>query len=179
MPFIASINGPTRRVYLDPAAVTGGVLSFHPTVDLYPEYKALRASNEAVRPFDAFLEARGNEPKNLDGSRRTPRYVRLLQGTKLVIPAGVTQLFVTGELLTDDGSDPFDKSLAAGVIIDYTPPTAEIIKVTASGNEYSLAQIAAEVLAALQATAIPVDVQAINGTPVIGSGGAGDEWGPG
>lgn len=142
MTLIASIDGSTRRIFLNPAAVSSGVLTFHPTVDLYPEYKALRASDESVRPYDAFLEAKGHEPKNLDGSRRTPRYVRLLSGTKLVIPAGVTQMFVTGELLTDDGSSPFDKSLAAGVIIDYTPPTAEIIQVAVSGNVYTLSQIA-------------------------------------
>lgn len=157
MAYIASINGSTRRVYLDPAAVVAGVLTVHPCVDLYPEYKAMRAANEATRPYYAFLEARGNEAKNIDGSKRTPRYVKLLAGTKLVIPANVTQLNVTGELLTDDGSDPFDRSLAAGVFIDYTPPAAEIIRVATSGNAYSLLDISAAVVASLQATTIPVD----------------------
>lgn len=147
MGLIASIDGPARRVYLDASEVIGGVLSFHPTADLYPEYKALRAADESVRPFDAFLEARGNEPKNQDGTKRTPRYTRLLSGTKLVIPAGVTRLNVTGELLSDDGSDPFDRSLVTGAcFIDYTPPVAEIIRVTTTGNEYTLAQIAESVL---------------------------------
>lgn len=45
-----------------------------------------------------------------------------------------------------------------------TPPTVE--------------ENAAEVLAALQATAIPVDVRKVNATPLAGSGIAGDEWGP-
>lgn len=148
MGLIASIDGATRRVYLDAAAVVGGVLTFHPTVDLYPAYKALRAADESVRPFDAFLEARGNEPKNQDGSKRTPRYTRLLGGTRLVIPAGVSRLNVTGELLADDGSDPFDRSLVVGAcFIDYTPPVAEIIRVTTTGNEYTLNQIAAAIWA--------------------------------
>jgi len=146
MALIASIDGTTRRVYLDPAAVVGGILTFHPIVDLYPAYKALRASDESVRPFDAFLEARGNEPKNKDGSKRTPRYMRLLGGTKIVIPAGVVRLNVTGELLSDDGSDPFDRSLVTGTcFIDYTPPVAEIIRVTTTGNEYTLVQIASAI----------------------------------
>lgn len=145
MSLIASIHGATRRVYLDPAAVVGGVLTFHPCLDLYPAYKVMRAANESVRPFNAFLKAEGNVAKNLDGSKRTPRYVTLLEGAKLVIPAGVTQVFVTGELLTDDGSYAFDKSLAPAVYIDYAPPDAEIIRVVVNGSEYSLDDIAAAV----------------------------------
>ena len=63
MAYIASINGSTRRIYLDPAAVVSGVLSVHPCIDLYPEYKTIRAVDETTRPYYAFLEARGNEAK--------------------------------------------------------------------------------------------------------------------
>ena len=177
MAFIASINGPTRRIYLDASAAVAGVLTFHPVIDLYPEYKTLRATNESVRPYNAFLEAMGNEKKNADGSKRTPRFLRLLAGTKLVIPAGVTQLNVTGELLTDDGSDPFDRSLVTGaLIIDYTPAASEVIKVTASGNEYSLSQISAAVVSALQGTTIPVDTKKMNGSEIIGDGSEINPW---
>lgn len=144
MALIASINGVTRRVYLNAAEAVGGVLTFHPTVDLYAAYKALRAADESVRPFDAFMAASGNLPKG--GGKFTPRFTTLLAGTKVVIPAGITEVNVTGELLTDDGSKPFDTSLVTGpCIINYQPAEAEVIKVTASGNEYSLDQIAAAV----------------------------------
>lgn len=130
MALIASINGETRKIYLDLSYAVGGVISFHPTVDLYPEYRALRRTNEAVRPYDAMMIASGNESKNLDGSKRTPRFTRLLLGAKLVIPNGVDRINVTGELLTDDGSDPFDRSLVTGALfIDYTPAEAEILTV--------------------------------------------------
>jgi hypothetical protein len=83
------------------------------------------------------------------GGKFTPKFVTLLGGTKLVIPDGVDEVNVTGELLTDDGSRPFDTSLVTGpCIINYQPAEAEVIKVTASGNEYSLEQIA-EAVAAL------------------------------
>jgi hypothetical protein len=145
---IASINGVTRRVYLDAAEAIDGVLTFHPTADLYAAYKALRAADESARPFDAFMKAEGNLPKG--GGKFTPRFTMLLAGTKVVIPAGVTEVNVTGELLTDDGSKPFDTALVTGpCIINYQPAEAEVIKLTASGNEYSLAQIAAAVAPAV------------------------------
>lgn len=144
MALIDSINGATRRVFIDPAAAVGGVLTFHPTVDLYAAYKAMRAADESVRPFNSFMRADGNLPKG--GGKFTPRFTVLLEGTKVVIPAGVTEVNVTGELLTDDGSKPFDTSLVVGAcVINYQPAEAEVIKVTASGNEYSLEQIAAAV----------------------------------
>lgn len=150
MALIASIHGATRRVYLDPAAVVDGVLTFHPVIDVYPDYRALRASDESVRPFDSFMEARGNEPKNQDGTKRTPRFLRLLTGTKLVIPAGTSQVNVTGELISDDGSDPFDRSLLrANCNFYFEPPAAEVIKVTASGNDYSLEQIATALMSTI------------------------------
>lgn len=152
MPLIASINGETRRIYLDPLHAVGGVLTFHPTVDLYPAYRALRRTNEAVRPFDPLMAASGNQNKNAEGTRKTPRFTRLLQGAKVVIPAGIGQVVVSGELLTDDGTSPFDVSLVTGpCIIDYAPAEAEVIEVTVGGNDYSLEQIASAVAPAVWA----------------------------
>lgn len=141
MGLIASINGVTRRIYLDPAAAIGGVLSFHPTVDLYSEYKALRASDESVRPYNAFMLSAGNVAKG--GGKYTPRYTMMLEGTKLVIPTGITVVNITGELLTDDSSDALDLSLITGPCrINYTPAEAEVIRVTTSGSDLTVEQIA-------------------------------------
>jgi len=49
---------------------------------------------------------------------------------------------------------------------------------TASTGGVDLNALAAAVVAALEATAIPVDVKQVNGTPLSGSGVTGDEWGP-
>jgi len=147
MALISSIDGATRKIYLNPANAVNGVLTFHPVLDVYPEYKALRASNEAVRPFNAFMSAEGNLPKG--GGKFTSRYLLLLGGTKIVIPAGITRVEITGEVLTDNETDPIDYSLiSSACAINYKPSEAEVIKVTASGNEYSLAQIQEAVWAA-------------------------------
>lgn len=152
MAFISTINGSTRKVYLDSSAAVGGVLTFHPVSDIYAEYKSLRASNESIRPFSAFMSAEGNIPKG--GGKFTPRYLLLLEGTKLVIPDGVQRVEVTGEVLTDNQTDPFDYSLISGACtVNYKPAEAEVIKVTASGNEYSLQEIALEVWNILKSTA--------------------------
>ena len=46
----------------------------------------------------------------------------------------------------------------------------------ASGNEYTLAEIANAVLAQLVATTIPVDAQKMNGANIIGVGSEADPW---
>lgn len=133
MALIASLNGTTRRVYLDPAAAVGGVITFHPTDNLYTEYRTLRRTNEAYRKFNALLNAAGNVPKG--GGKFTPRFTLLLNGTKVVIPNGVPAVTITGELLTDDGSDPFDTSLVTGpCIIRYQPSEAEVIVAGGGGG---------------------------------------------
>lgn len=159
MALIASINGTTRRVYLNPAAAAGGVITFHPTDNLYTEYRALRRTTEAYRRFNALLNASGNVPKG--GGKFTPRYTLLLSGTKVVIPAGVPGVIITGELLTDDGSDPFDTSLVTGpCVIRYQPAEAEIIAVSGGGGSGgpTTAEIAAAVRAELAAELANVDV---------------------
>jgi hypothetical protein len=175
MPVIHHIDGVAREVHLDPLAAVGGVISFHPVDDLYVEYRELRRLDESLRAFVPFMEAAGNVPKG--GGKFTPRYLVLLGGTKIVIPAGITTVNVTGELLTDDQSYPFDTSLVSSPLtINYAPAEAEVIKIVASGNEYSLVEIANAVLAQLMATYIPVDAKRVNGETVIGDGSEADPW---
>lgn len=141
MPLISHIDGEERLVYLDAGAAIGGVITFHPVDDLFREYRTLRRTNEGIRRFLSFMDAVGNAPKG--GGKFTPRYLLLLGGTKLVIPNSVSEVNIAGELLTDDQTSPFDTTLVTGpVVLNYTPPTAEVIAVSASGNEYSLLQIA-------------------------------------
>lgn len=175
MPVIDYIDGVTRRVYLDAASAVGGVISFHPVDDLYKEYRELRRLDESLRRFSPFMEAAGNVAKG--GGKFTPRYLVLLGGTKVIVPAGVTTLNVTGELLTDDQSYPFDTSLVSGPLtINYAPAEAEVIKIVATGNEYTLVEIANAVLAQLMATYIPVDAKRMNGATVIGDGTEVNPW---
>lgn len=157
MAVIDYIDGTGRLVYLAaPAGSPTGALSFHPVDDVYVEYRALRRTVEEYRKYDPFMEAAGKVPKG--GGRFTPRYLLLLNGTKLVIPSGVSEVNVTGEVLTDDQSSPFDTSLAGGpVIINYTPPEAEVIEVVVGGGG---APTAEQNAAAVWAHATGVDVAA-------------------
>lgn len=177
MAILSHIDGPTRRLYIDPLAAVSGTITLHPVEDLYREYRGIRRTVESVRRHAPMLVAAGNVAKG--GGKYTPRYAMLLDGAKLMIPAWVAKIIVTGEILTDDQTDPFDTSMVAGAcLIIYQPAEAEVIKVTASGNEYSLAEIAAEVIAGLNATTIPVDLKKINAVTVTGAGVADNKWRP-
>jgi hypothetical protein len=127
-PVILSIDGEARLIYLDPAAAVNGVLSFHPIDDIYIEYRNRRRVEPDIRQYSPLLEAAGMVPKG--GGKFTPRYILLLNGTKIVIPDQLTGVVVTGEVLTDDQTNPFDTSLVTGpVLIQYQPSEAEVIQV--------------------------------------------------
>ena len=134
MPVIDHIDGPNRDIYLHADTVGGSV---HP-IDIYKEMRALRRTDEALRKFDVFLTARGNDSKG--GGKFTERYVICNGGTR-IIPYDVSHtLTVTGTIITDDGQEGiscFDRSPNAPttvVDINYVPPQVEIITVnTGSG----------------------------------------------
>ena len=134
MPVISSIDPTTRRVFL--AADTVGV-DLEP-MDIYREMRTLRRTNETLRQYDLFLEAFGNE--DIGGGSFTPRFVRLLQGTRIVPFDTDHELTVVGSLITDDGQSGtacFDRSpLSVSTVVDinYRPPQVEVIQVnTGSG----------------------------------------------
>lgn len=129
MPLVASIDGPTRRIFLGPDSVGVGV---HP-VDVYKEVRTLRRQTETLRQFPPFIEAKGNDPKG--GGKFTERYAVLLQGTRIV-PYDTTQtLAVVGTVITDDGQEGvvcFDRApltVTSRVDIDYRPPQVEVIQI--------------------------------------------------
>ena len=120
MAVVASWDFPNRRIYM-------AVAEWHP-YDIYVEYRAYRRTVEAARPFDALLRYEGNIPKG--GGKATPRYMVLLNGTKIVPLDGtiapVTD--ITGEVFADDQSDFIDISgLTQAPRINYAPPSAEIV----------------------------------------------------
>lgn len=124
MPVVASWDGANRRIYL-----AQGVTSFHPITDIYREYRTYRRTVEDFRKWERFMEAVGNEPKG--GGKATPRFLRLLQGVKIVPFDEASTIDVTGEILTDDQSDPFDYSgQTTPTIVRYSPADAEIVYVT-------------------------------------------------
>jgi hypothetical protein len=128
VPVIDYIDAINRRIYL-----LAGVTEYHPVTDIYHEVRNLRRTNEALRPYDPFVTAEGNVPKNVAGTKRTPRYA-VFQNCKVVL-SGDT--LITGEQLLADatgakigsGPDCIDKALSpADAYCDYTPSEAEVIQ---------------------------------------------------
>lgn len=129
VPVISSIDGDTRRIYL-----LQGVTDFHWIDDIYKEYRNLRRTDESLRKWEPFLSASGNEPKGQ--GKATPRLLKLLTDSRSITTKVVPYdesgtINVTGEAITDIAdTDPelFDiTTITSAVIIQYEPPSAEVI----------------------------------------------------
>ena len=168
MTVIASIDPTTspRRIYLHHDTV--GV-AFQP-MDAYKEMRALRASDESLRPFDVYMTAQGNEPTG--PSTATPRRVRMENA--VFVPANTDHtLTVIGEVITSSGGSgvsafdrtPLDPSTT--VDINYIPPQVEIVYITTGGggggatlttaqnNKLMSMSTSREIVDTLMATALP------------------------
>ena len=148
-PVIASIDGTVspRLIYLLP-----GVRSYHPIDDIYKEVRHLRRTNESLRRYDVFVGAEGNVPKNVLGTKRTPRFAFFFN-TKVVPEDADQTLEVTGEQLyvedngdvTGEGADCMEFSpLSAGtkIVVEYAPSETETT-VVSTGSGLSVEQDAA------------------------------------
>lgn len=133
-PVIASIDGTLRRIYL-----LQGVSDFYPIEDIYHEYRYRRRTDESLRKFNALLRAEGNVPKG--GGAFTPRYVVLLEGTKIVPYDETLQLNQLGDMITDNpdvDATLYDISgLTVPKPIFIKPSEAEIIQLSDTFIEYS------------------------------------------
>lgn len=148
VPVIDFIDPVNRRIWLQ-----SGIDAYHPVTDIYHEVRYLRRTDESLRPYPVFVTAAGNDPKNLAGTRRTPRYA-IFQDCKIVL-SGDTR--ITGEQLfannlgqlVGSGPDCIDKSLSPqDAYSDYTPPDAEVIIIeTLEAQEIKddIAQIQADI----------------------------------
>jgi len=130
MTIIASIDGPNRNIYLH--ADTVGT-SVHP-IDIYKEMRTLRRTNEELRKYNIFLQAKGNEDKG--SGKATERFVICLEGTRIIPYDTSHQITIIGTIITDDGQEGiacFDRApLTPSTIIDiaYVPPQVEVITIT-------------------------------------------------
>jgi hypothetical protein len=133
IPVIDSVDNVTKRIYLKL-----GVVAYHPIDDIYHEIRNLRRIESGdMRNYPPQVVAGGSVSKG--GGKFTPRYAVFNDGYKVVPQDADHILSITGEQITDDGQDGtavIDTStLSAGtnVLINYTPPEAEIIKVSVGG----------------------------------------------
>lgn len=134
VPIIDYIDGYTRRVYLK-----SGVTDIYPIEDIYHEYRHLRRTVEALQKWSPLLRAEGNISKG--AGKYTPRYIVLIDGTKIVPFDEATQLNQLGDIITDDPvSDAtlYDVStLTTAKHIFIQPPGAEVIRLDSAAIEHS------------------------------------------
>jgi hypothetical protein len=133
-PVIDSIDGVTRRIYLK-----SGVSNYFPIDDIYREYRNLRRLDEGLRRFEPLLRAEGNVPKG--SGAFTPRYVVLINGTKIVPFNESLQLNQLGDMITDNpdvDATLYDiSSLTVAKPIFIKPSEAEIIQLNSTQIEYA------------------------------------------
>ncbi len=133
-PVIDHIDGQSRRIYLKQ-----GVSDFYPIEDIYHEYRYLRRTDEARRVWEPLLKAEGNIPKGAGAF--TPRYVVLLDGTKIVPYNETIQLNQLGDMITDDPDTDatlYDVSqLTVPKPIFIKPSEAEVIQLNSESIVFS------------------------------------------
>jgi len=124
-PVVLSWDGANRRIFL-----RAGVSDIYPIEDLYHEYRNSRRTDESLRKWDALMRAEGNIKKG--GGAFTPRYVVLLDGTKVVPFNESLQVNQLGDMITDDPDvDPtlYDVSgLTVAKPIFIKPSNAETVQ---------------------------------------------------
>lgn len=131
--YIDPIN---RLVYLDASTVDETIQP----IDIYRDMRLMRKVDEELRKYPLFLTMKGAEKKNPDGSKRTERYMVLLDNT-FIVPYNTSHtLTVDGTIITDsglEGVEVFNRSvLSAGIDVDinYVPKQVEIITITTGGS---------------------------------------------
>ncbi len=132
-PIVDVWDGANRRVYLKQ-----GVTDFYPIEDIYHEYRSARRTDESLRKFEALLKAEGNIAKG--GGAFTPRYVVLLDGTKVVPYDEGIRINQLGDMITDDPDNDPDLYDLTGFVnpirVFIKPSEAEIIQLNSGAIEY-------------------------------------------
>lgn len=166
-----TFDGPNKRIVLSPGTVSFSVR------DLWSRWVDWHALSDNSKYLAAMRSVGGDE---IDATAGTsiPVYTYLTNGWRIRPQEADHTLAVDdGILLVDGGGDPFLATLGAyAVRVVYRQPVQAITVSTAGTSGPSAESIAAAVLAALEATRIPVDVERMNGAPVIGDGTEGDPW---
>jgi len=125
-PIVDTWDGIDRLIYLKQ-----GVEDYYPIEDIYHEYRNQRRLDEELRKYEPLLRAEGNIPKG--GGKFTPRYIVLLDGTKIVPYDESLRINQLGEIITDDpdvDDSLYDIStLTVPKIIFIQPSEGEVIEV--------------------------------------------------
>lgn len=164
-----TIDPASKRLILDSVSVTAQAI--------YVAWVDWIALSDNAKYLPAFRSAGGDD---LGSGLSIPPYYFLLNGWRVRPMEANQNLTVTGNLFVDGGGVPVVSTLGVfQVNVNYTVPVQAQGIATSGSTGPTAAAIAAEVLAALQATAIPVNMTQVKGQPITGSGIEADPWGPG
>lgn len=156
----------TKRVILDSASVTA--------TEIYSRWCDWMALSDNAKYLPAFSAVGGDD---LGGGLSIPPYYFLLNGWRVRPMESSHNLTITGNLFVDGGGIPVVSTLGTyQVNVNYTVPVQAQGIATSGSTGPTAAAIAAEVIAALNATTIPVDAKKMNGSSVVGTGTTGDPW---
>ena len=153
----------TFRIILDSDSVSAA--------EIYSRSADWLAVDDNAKYGAVFRQIGGDD---LGGGLSIPPYF-FLQGLWRVRPREANHnLTITGNLFVDGGGVPVVQTLGTfQVNVNYTVP------VQAQGINTSGGTLTAEqIVAALTASVIPVNIAQVNSTPVGGSGTADSPWGP-
>lgn len=149
-----------KRIILDSAAITA--------VELYSRAVDWSAEGDNAKYGPIFRTAGGDD---LGSGLSIPPYCFLLNGWRVRPMESDHTLTITGNLFVDGGGVPVVRTLGPyQVNVNYTVPVQAQGISTNGGGGASAAEVAAAVLAALEATRIPVDIKEVNGEVVTGTG---------
>jgi hypothetical protein len=157
-----------RRIVLGSASVTAS--------ELWSRWSDWVATSDNAKYLPAFRQAGGDD---LGGGLSIPAYMFLLNGWRVRPLEGSHNLIITGNLFVDGGGVPVVPTLGNfNVSVQYTVPVQAQAVATNGSTGPSASDIAAAVLAALNATTIPVDMQKVKGQTINGAGSESDPWRP-
>lgn len=163
-----TVDPANLRLILDSTSVTAQAI--------YRAWVDWLVLSDNSKYLPAFRTAGGDE---LGGGLLIPAYYFLMNGWR-VRPMEVNQnLTITGNLFVDGGGVPVVSTLGTyQVNVNYTVPVQAQGISTSGGTGPTASEIAGAVLAALNATTIPVNIKKIGDASLAGSGTTEDPWVP-
>lgn len=155
-----TIDPASKRIILDSASVTA--------TEIYSRVTDWQALSDNLK-YGLIIRQVGSD--DLGGGLSIPPYY-FLQGSWRVRPMESSHnLTITGNLFVEGGGVPVVPTLGTHQVnVNYTVPVQAQGISTSGSTGPSAADIAAALLAALNATTIPTDVRKVNGDTIIGHG---------
>ena len=155
-----------KRIILDSASVTA--------TEIFSRWEDWAVASDNLK-YGMVIRQVGSD--DLGGGLSIPPYF-FLQGDWRVRPMESSHnLTITGNLFVEGGGVPVVPTLGTHQVnVNYTVPVQAQGISTSGSTGPSAESIAAAVVSALQATAIPVDTTKMNGATIIGDGSEANRW---